>query len=177
MIMKEASKAIVAQTGDSCHHPCALIESRSRMMTRYFADRKSNILFFLMFGIICLLNVNYAILRSARNALAVADLGGGAGSIPWFELCGTMPGAVLMTLGLTWLLNRYPIQKVFFLVLSVFVSFFLFFTIVVYPFLPHCKTAIASLHWLPAHVAISTFLPLFASMTYFVMAELWKIAL
>ena len=71
-------------------------------------DRKSNNLFFLMFGIVSLLNINYAILRSARNALAVADLGGGARSIPWFELCGTMPGAILMTLGLTWLLNRHP---------------------------------------------------------------------
>ncbi len=140
-------------------------------------NRKSNILFFLMFGIICLLNVNYAILRSARNALAVADLGGGASSIPWFELCGTMPGAVLMTLGLTWLLNRYPIQRVFFLVLTVFVSFFLFFAIAIYPLLPHCKVAIASLHWLPANQAIASFIPLFASMIYFVMAELWKIAL
>jgi AAA family ATP:ADP antiporter len=120
--------------------------------------------FFLMFAIVLLLNIDYAILRSTRNALAVADLGGGAGSIPWFELCGTMPGAVLMTLGLTWLLNRYPIQKVFSLVLAVFVLFFLGFTLFLYPFLPQIEP-------------IFSFMPVLASMLYFVMAELWKIAL
>lgn len=130
-----------------------------------------------MFGIVCLLNINYAVLRSARNALAVADLGGGAGSIPWFELCGTMPGSVLMTLGLTWLLNRYPIQRVFFIVLISFVSFFLFFVVGIYPFLPLCKNIVSNWHWLPGSVVIASYIPSFASMLFFVMAELWKIAL
>lgn len=132
------------------------------MRLSWLTDRKSNILFFLMFGIVTLLNINYAVLRSARNALAVADLGGGAKSIPWFELCGTMPGAILMTLGLTWLLNRYPIQKVFLIVLTTFVSFFLFFAVAIYPLLP---------------LFSGSWIPIFASMLFFVMAELWKIAL
>lgn len=84
----------------------------------FLKRRSPGQLFFLMFGIVCLLNISYTILRSARNALAVADLGGGAGSIPWFELCGTMPGAVVMTLLLTYLLNRHPIQRVFFTVFT-----------------------------------------------------------
>ncbi len=123
-----------------------------------------------MFGVVCLLNINYTILRSARNALAVADLGGGAGSIPWFELCGTMPGAVLMTLGLTYLLNRHSIRRVFFIVLIVFVSFFLIFALGIYPCLPFCKV------WI-RHEALASFIPVLASMLFFVMAELWKIAL
>lgn len=130
-----------------------------------------------MFGIVCLLNINYAVLRSARNALAVADLGGGAGSIPWFELCGTMPGSVLMTLGLTWLLNRYPIQRVFFIVLVSFVSFFLFFVVGIYPFLPFFKSAISNWEWIPGREMIASYIPSIASMLFFVMAELWKIAL
>jgi AAA family ATP:ADP antiporter len=138
---------------------------------------KKNTLFFLMFSIVCLLNINYAILRSARNALAVADLGGGAGSIPWFELCGTMPGAVLMTFALTWLLNRFSIRKVFGIVLSLFVSFFLFFSFVLYPSLPFLKAAVLSADWLPGHLYLGQALPLIASMCFFVMAELWKIAL
>ena len=139
--------------------------------------RQYNSLFFLMFGIVCLLNVNYAILRSARNALVVADLGGGAGSIPWFELCGSMPGSILMTLGLTWLLNRYPIQRVFFIALFLFIGFFLLFAAVIYPFLPACKAMILSWAWLPGSEAIASFFPSFVSMLFFVMAELWKIAL
>ncbi len=127
-------------------------------------------LFFLMFGIVCLLNICYTILRSARNALAVADLGGGAGSIPWFELCGAMPGAGLMTLLLTYLLNRHSIRKVFFIVLAFFVSFFLLFSLCIYPLLPSCKT-------LFHNPSVAAFVPVFASMLFFVMAELWKIAL
>ena len=123
-----------------------------------------------MFSVVCLLNISYTILRSARNALAVADLGGGAGSIPWFELCGTMPGAVLMTLGLAYLLNRYSIRRVFFIVLAFFVSFFLLFALGIYPLLPFCKS------WIQ-NEAVASSIPVLASMLFFVMAELWKIAL
>ncbi len=145
------------------------------MLKSFLKDRKTSVLFILMFGIVALLNVNYAILRSARNALAVADLGGGAGSIPWFELCGTMPGAVLMTLGLTWLLNRFSIRRVFFTTMAIFVLFFLIFTFGVYPSLPSWRGFLLECSWLPPFAA--TLLPQFASMLFFVMAELWKIAL
>lgn len=112
----------------------------------------------------CLLNISYTILRSARNALVVADLGGGAGSIPWFELCGAMPGAVLMTLGLTYLLNRYSIRFVFFVTMAAFISFFLVFALGVYPLIPFLQAKVP-------------FIAVLASMIFFVMAELWKIAL
>ncbi len=127
------------------------------------SDKRSMVLFLLMFGISTLLNVNYAVLRSARTALAVADLGGGAGSIPWFELCGTMPGAVLMTLGLTWLLNRFSIRRVFFLTLAIFIVFFVCFSIGLYPLLPKSGEFV----WFSKC----------STMVFFVMAELWKIAL
>lgn len=96
----------------------------------------SNILFLLMFGIVCLLSINYGILRSARNALVVADLGKGASSIPIFELCGTMPGSVIMVFLLTRLLSRFSLRKVFMITLAVFCGFFLFFAVGIYPALP-----------------------------------------
>ena len=117
-------------------------------------------LFLSMFGVVTLLNVGYALLRSVRNTLAVADLGGNAGSIPLFELCGSMPGAILMTLGLTWLLNRFTIYKVFLITLSAFVGFFLLFVSGIYP-----------------HLVAGTWTAKSASMLFFTMAELWKIAL
>lgn len=147
------------------------------MNLSWFKDRRLNLLFVLMFGIVCLLNVNYAVLRSARNALAVADLGGGAGSIPWFELCGTMPGAVLMTFGLTWLINRFSIRRVFFITMGIFVGFFLCFALAIYPFLPQLKQFLLSADWIPAHETLARILPQLISMLFFVMAELWKIAL
>ena len=60
------------------------------MLKELISNRRFLVLFSLMFSIVCLLNVNYCILRSARNALVVADLGQGASSIPVFELCGTI---------------------------------------------------------------------------------------
>lgn len=130
-----------------------------------------------MFGIVCLLNVNYCLLRSARNALAVVDLGQGASSIPIFELCGTMPGAVLMVFLLTRLLNRFSIHKVFLITLGVFSGFFLFFAVGIYPSLHLWKATLAGWSWLPGHDWLSVLLPQGFSMLFFVMAELWKIAL
>ncbi len=103
-----------------------------------------------MFGIVSLLNVNYNILRSARNALVIADLGsGGAGSIPLFELIGTLPAAVIMVYVLTRLLNRFSIYKVFLIVLTIFLSFFLLFALFIYPFLFNLKSGLITPTWLP----------------------------
>ncbi len=75
---------------------------------------RSRYALFLMFAIFLLLNLDFTILRSVRTTLAVVDLGGGAHSVPLYELFGAMPGAFLMTAALAWLLNRFSIQRVFF---------------------------------------------------------------
>ena len=142
------------------------------MLKELINNRRVLVLFSLMFSIVCLLNVNYCILRSARNALVVTDLGHGASSIPIFELCGTMPGAVLMAFLLTKLLNRFSIHKVFLITLAVFSGFFLLFAVGIYPSLHLWKDAIA-----PYNESIAVLLPQTFSMLFFVMAELWKIAL
>lgn len=130
-----------------------------------------------MFGIVCLLNVNYGILKGARTALVVTDLGKGAGSIPIFELAGTMPCAVLMVYLLTRLLNRYSIHKVFIITLAFFSGFFLLFGLVVYPYHSGWEAEILTWTWLPWHTFFAVMLPQVFSMIFFVMAELWKIAL
>ncbi len=147
------------------------------MLANFLTYLRSQVLFFLMFGIVCLLNVNYNILRSARNALAVVDLGHGAGSIPFFELCGTMPGALIMVYLLTRLLNRFSIHKVFIITLATFSGFFLFFAIVLYPSLSGWEEKLLQWTWLPGNAFFAVVLPQFCSMLFFVMAELWKIAL
>ncbi len=147
------------------------------MFLKFLTDRRSKVLFFLMLAIVALLNVNYGILRSARNALVVADLGKGAGSIPIFELCGTMPAALLMVYLLTKLLNKYSIHKVFIITLAVFSGFFIFFATIVYPSLSTWESEIIQWTWLPFNTFFSVMLPQALSMLFFVMAELWKIAL
>jgi ATP:ADP antiporter, AAA family len=147
------------------------------MLKRLWVDRSSRFLFFLMFSIVCLLNVNYNILRSARNALIVVDLGHGAGIIPIVELCGTMPASLLMVYLLTRLMNRFSINKVFNITIATFLCFFVFFTFGVYPFLAGLKNHILHWTWFPWHNVVATLFPQICSMLFFIMAELWKIAL
>lgn len=86
----------------------------------------SRVVFFQMFGIALLLNVNFTILRNVRNTIAV-DQGNGASAIPFFELFGVLPASILMTWGLSWLLSRFQIHKVFFVTIGSFLAFFLLF--------------------------------------------------
>ncbi len=155
----------------------SLYDRIGRVFVKFFEDRKTHALFWLMFGIVCLLNVNYSILRSARTALTVADLGTGAGSIPVIELLGTMPSSLILVYLLTRLLNRFSIHKVFFISLAVFSGFFLFFSIGIYPSLPEWRATLLEWTWLPANAFWAVVLPQTVSMLFFVMAELWKIAL
>ncbi len=127
---------------------------------------RSGYLFALMFAIILLLNVNFTILRSLRNTLAVADLGGGAHLIPLFELFAGIPGALIMTWGLVLLINRFSIEKVFLLTLSLFLGFFLLFVFVIYPFLQQ-------LHQINSGQSLI----LLFFMLFYAMSELWKPAL
>lgn len=124
-------------------------------------------LFGYMFMIFMLLNLNFAVLRSVRSTLAVADLGGGAHWVPMFELLGAMPGAFIMTWILAKLLRQYSIEKVFFSTLALFLGFFLLFSTVIYPFLHTLNLSTESGHIL---------LPV-SSMLFYTMSELWKPAL
>lgn len=130
-------------------------------------DKRPRHLFALMFCLILLLNINFTILKSVRSTLAVNDLGTGAGMIPIFELCGALPASILMTWGLTWLLNRISIQKVFFVAISLFLSFFLIFALIVYPFIES---------WRQQEGSNSIILQI-CSMSFYIMGELWKPAL
>lgn len=130
-----------------------------------------------MFAISCLLNVNFTILRSMRSALTVADLGGSASLIPYFELIGTLPGSILITWLIAFLLARLPIQKVFFITMGIFLGFFAFFALILYPALPGIKLSLQSMEWLPGSLFISHWIATGASMLFYTAAELWKVAL
>ena len=116
-------------------------------------------LFLLSFALIVLLNANYTILRSCRNTIALTCFGGSASHLPYFELFGTLPGSILMTALVSKLAGHLDAKRLFFLVLLLFLSFFLGFTFILYPFLSQLPPFVATL----------------SSMLFYVMAELWKI--
>jgi len=122
--------------------------------------------FSLMFGIIFLLNMNYTVLKSVRKTLAIADLGGSAVSIPLFELFGVLPAAIFMTWFLSKILKKFSMKKVFFIILFIFIFFFIFFAGFAYPNLVLLQTIVKT-----------PFLMQCASMSFYIMGELWKPAL
>lgn len=118
----------------------------------------------LMFLIFFLLSVNYSILRSVRNTIAVVGLGTGSHNIPIFEFFGVLPGAILMTWVIGLMLHRYSFKTVFLVVQGTFLLFFVLFAGPFYSFLLGIKGT----------GQLGDAVVFFSSMLFQVMAELWK---
>lgn len=135
-------------------------------------------LFLLMFIIVCLININFSILRSARNALVVADTGGSASFIPYFELFGTFPASILLTWGLTRLMRKFSLQFIFSAMMIFFLSFFIIFAFCIYPHRAEIHTLLETK--LGFFFGFSQFKVIFThwpDLIFYVMAELWKVSL
>ena len=131
-----------------------------------------------MFFTVCLININFNILRSMRSALVVADTGGSAAYIPYFELFGTFPVSILLTWVLSRLMRLFTLRFIFPAAMLFFLSFFLFFAFWIYP----CREEIHSL--LESKIGLlfglSRFKVVFThwpDMIFYIMSELWKVAL
>ncbi len=131
-----------------------------------------------MIAVVSLLNVNFNILRSVRNALVVADKGGSAAFIPYFELLGTFPASILLTWVLSRLMRKFSFRFIFFSTMLFFLSFFLIFAFWIYPFRDAIQgllqNHLGSISTLPSLQVIFTHWP---DMIFYIMSELWKVAL
>lgn len=140
--------------------------------------REEWFLFGFMLAIVCLININFNILRSMRNALVVADKGGGAAFIPYFELFGTFPASLLLTWALSRLMRVFSFRFIFSMTMLFFLSFFLIFAFFIYPH----REAIPILleNRLSNFFGLSCFKVIFThwpDMLFYIMSELWKVAL
>lgn len=122
-------------------------------------------------AVVSLLTTAFTLLRSARHAIAVADIGGSASFLPYYELIA-LPATLALSWFLAFLLRKYPLSRVFYYVLAGFILFFLSFALFCYPFWHvHAESWQNS----PAYLEQGYFyLPVTA---FFIAAELWKIAL
>ena len=75
---------------------------------------------------------NYSILRSMKDSLIITAPGG-AEVLPFIKLWVILPAAILSTLVFTKLCNRYSQEKVFYIVISFFITGYLLFAFVLYP--------------------------------------------
>jgi AAA family ATP:ADP antiporter len=140
--------------------------------------REEWVVFALMFLIISLVNINFSILRSARSALVVADAGGSAAFIPYFELFGTFPASILLTWGLSRLMRIFSFRFIFSMTTLFFLAFFVIFAFWIYPFREEIQLLIESK--LGLFLSLSRFKVVFThwpDMVFYIMAELWKVAL
>ncbi len=140
--------------------------------------REEWLVFGFMFFIVSLINVNFSILRSMRNALVVADTGGSAAFIPYFELFGTFPASILLTWALSRLMRVFSFRFIFSMTMLFFLSFFVVFAFWIYPHREQIHTLLESklgiLFGLTRFKVVFTHWP---DMVFYIMSELWKVAL
>lgn len=85
---------------------------------------------FVMLFCICL---NYSILRNLKDAVVVTAQGSGAEAIPFIKVYFMLPMAFLLTVLFTKLSNRYSQEKVFYIMVSLFLCFYALFAFILYP--------------------------------------------
>src|SRR3990167_3324625 len=86
-----------------------------------------------MFLMFFLISFNYNALRACKDSLVVTAPHSGAEAIPFIKIWAILPGALLLTYLFTRLSNRFSREKVFYIMMSVFLGFFMLFTFVLFP--------------------------------------------
>ena len=132
----------------------------------------------IIYALICL---NYGILKAAKDGLVITAQGSGAEAIPFIKIWVILPMALLITFLFTRLFNRFSQEKVFYIMIGGFLSFFLLFAFVLYPLRdlihPH-ETADHLQSILPQ--GFKGLISIFRNWSYtlfYVMAEIWGTAI
>ncbi len=86
-----------------------------------------------MFIVFFLVGFVYNILRNTKDAVLITGQSSGAEIIPFVKVWVMLPGALLMTAFFSRLSNKYTMERVFYILISIFVVYFLAFTFILYP--------------------------------------------
>lgn len=128
---------------------------------------------FLMLFLICF---NYGILRTMKDTLLITA--SGARVLPYIKLWGIVPVAILITFIFTRLARKFSQEKIFYIVTTGFLAFFLLFAFVLYPLrdtLHPYQSALYLQKNLPT--GLSGLIELYKHWTlglFYVIAELWS---
>jgi len=131
-----------------------------------------------MLMIFFLIAFNYNLLRASKDTMIVTAPSSGAEAIPFVKVWFMLPMAFVMTYLFTRLSNRHSREKVFYIMLSIFLAFFFVFTFILYPnreFLHPNQTADTLQAFLPA--GLKGLVALFRNWiftAFYVMSELWS---
>lgn len=134
-----------------------------------------------LFFMFTLIAFNYNILRAFKDSMVVTASNSGAETIPFIKVWAILPSAILLTYIFTRLANRYSREKVFYIMMILFLSFFFIFAFVLFPaqdYLHPHALADKLQALLPA--GFKGLIALFRNWTFtlfYVMAELWSTAI
>jgi ATP:ADP antiporter, AAA family len=143
----------------------------------FFSQREKTTIFFLALAIVSLINVNYSILRSLRNTLVVSCTSAGAELIPAIQLWGLLPLTFLLVYVISLFMRKYSQAKVFFLVTLLFLGFFNIHAFLIYPFQTQLEASLTPPSFLKPISSLYLLCKHWASGSYFIAAELWKVAI
>ncbi len=80
-----------------------------------------------------LISFNYNALRAYKDSMVITASHSGAEAIPFIKVWAILPSAILLTYLFTRLANRFTREKVFYIMMSLFLVFFFLFTFVLFP--------------------------------------------
>lgn len=130
-----------------------------------------------MFAMLFLICLNYSILRNMKDAIVVTARSSGAEVIPFIKVWVMLPGAFLATMLYTRLASRYSQERVFYLMVTGFLLYFVLFIVVLFPLQdvlhPHHSADLLE-DWLPK--GFKGFVAMYRNWTFtlfYVICELW----
>jgi AAA family ATP:ADP antiporter len=141
--------------------------------------RKESKRILLMLLLLFLVCTCYSILRNVKDAVILTAPASGAEAIPFLKVWGMLPGALMMTWFYTRLSRRFSREKVFYILVSCFLSYFLIFAFILYP--NHEQLHLDRMgDWLTEHLPIGlkggiALVRNWTFTTFYVIAELWAI--
>lgn len=131
-----------------------------------------------MFFIFFLIGFNYSILRATKDALVVTAPSSGAEAIPFIKVWAILPMALLFTYIFTRLSNKISREKVFYVMMSIFLGFFTIFTFFLYPFQdkihPHQFADMLQTHLPMGCQGLIAIIRNWSFTAFYVMSEMWS---
>lgn len=124
------------------------------------------------------ISFDYNVLRTLKDSLLVTAKSSGAEVIPFVKVWAMFPGAVLMTILFTWLSNRLRRDTVFYIIISIFLTYFAIFTFILYPIRdsihPNALADYLTTVLPPGFKGFIAMLRYWTFTLFYVMSELWS---
>lgn len=134
-----------------------------------------------MLAMFFLISFNYNVLRAYKDSMVVTASNSGAEAIPFIKVWAILPCAILLTFLFTRLANRFSREKVFYIMMILFLSFFFLFTFVLFPAQDHLHpNGLADKLQTLLPEGFKGFIAIFRNWTFtlfYVMSELWGTAI